>query len=319
MEGGRLRSRPSQNKARRLVLDAAGDVYPAFFVLPGACGNACPWLFFHTCMVRLQKFLAEAGVASRRASELIILEGRVAINGQVVRELGAKVSPGADTVSLDGKAIKTKSKLYVALNKPRGFLCTRQDEQGRRVIGELLPREWTNLYSVGRLDRESEGLIFLTNDGDFSLHLTHPRYGVRKRYVVGLAGTVPDDMAKRLTAGVEHEGEHLRAERSWVYSATKARSVVEVELTEGKNREVRRMFEALGMEVERLQRVQIGPIKLGDLKQGKWRTLNPVEVRSLMTSPVREKEPKDFVEWKTGELRKRIPVAPRRKTGYLTR
>ncbi len=270
-------------------------------------------------MVRLQKYLADAGVASRRASELVILEGRVAINGKIVRELGAKVSPGADTVSLDGKALKTKAKLYVALNKPRGFLCTRQDEQGRRVIGDLLPREWTNLYSVGRLDRESEGLIFLTNDGDFSLHLTHPRYGVRKRYVVGLAGAVPDDMAKRLIAGVEHEGEQLRAERAWVYSATKARSVVEVELTEGKNREVRRMFEALGMQVERLQRVQIGPIKLGDLKQGKWRTLNPVEVRSLMAGPVRKKEPRDPAAAKAGDPAMRGSVAPRRKTGYLTR
>lgn len=270
-------------------------------------------------MVRLQKVLAEAGVASRRSSEVIILEGRVMINGTVVRELGAKVNPGSDIVSLDGKALKPKTKLYIALNKPRGFLCTRQDEQGRRVIGDLLPREWSNLYSVGRLDRESEGLIFLTNDGDFSLHLTHPRYGVRKRYVVGLVGAVPDDMAKRLTAGLEHEGEHLRAQRAWVYSVTKAHSVVEVELTEGKNREVRRMFEALGMEVEHLRRVQIGPIKLGDLKQGKWRTLNPIEVRSLMQGSVEKPELKQVLEAKPRRRDARAPVLPPRKTGYLTR
>ncbi len=242
------------------------------------------------------------------------------VNGVVVRELGAKVTPGVDRVSLDGKALKTRAKLYVALHKPRGFLCTRQDEQGRRMIGDLLPKEWTNLYSVGRLDRESEGLIFLTNDGDFSLHLTHPRFGVRKRYVVSLAGSVPEDMTRRLTAGVEHEGEHLRAERAWVYSVTKAHSVVEVELTEGKNREVRRMFEALGMEVERLQRVQIGPIKLGDLKQGKWRTLSAVEVRSLMAGPSEEQKLAGSAPPpKAGRGANRSAAVPKRKTGYLTR
>ncbi len=236
---------------------------------------------FHAFMVRLQKFLSEAGVASRRAAERIILDGRVSLNGGVVRELGTKVRPESDKVAVDGKPVKPKAKLYVALHKPRGVLCTRQDELGRPVIGDLLPREWTSLYSVGRLDRESEGLIFLTNDGEFSLRMTHPRYGVRKRYVVGLTGAVPENMARRLTVGVEHEGETLRADRAWVHTSTKSRSVVEVELTEGKNREVRRMFEVLGLEVERLQRVQIGPVKLGDLRRGKWRTLNAGEIRSL--------------------------------------
>src|ERR1044071_7160119 len=121
-------------------------------------------------MIRLQKFLAEAGVASRRASEEIILAGRVGLNGRVVKELGTKVDPACDRVSVDGRPLKARRKLYVALNKPPGYICSRQDSGPSRMIGELLPKEWTNLYSVGRLDSDSEGLIFLTNDGRFCLH-----------------------------------------------------------------------------------------------------------------------------------------------------
>ena len=130
--------------------------------------------------VRLQKFLAEAGVSSRRAGEAIILDGRVTVNGRIVKELGGKVDPAHDRVTVDGAVLRSKRKLYVALHKPRGYVCSRRDELKRRTVGNLLPREWSNLYSVGRLDFESEGLIFLTNDGEFSLRLTHPRYGVRR-------------------------------------------------------------------------------------------------------------------------------------------
>ena len=132
-------------------------------------------------MVRLQKFLAEAGVASRRASEEIILAGGVAINGQIVKVLGTKVDPVHDRVTVDGTRVKIKRKLYVALNKPRGYLCSRRDPANRRAVGDLLPKEWTSLYPVGRLDYDSEGLLFLTNDGEFCLRLTHPRYGVPKK------------------------------------------------------------------------------------------------------------------------------------------
>jgi len=130
--------------------------------------------------VRLQKFLADAGVASRRAGEQFILEGRVEVNGQVVRLLGVKVDPVHDKVRVDGKPVQSKRKLYIALNKPKGCVCSRKDEFERPTIYELLPKEWNNLYSVGRLDYDTEGLIFLTNDGQFALRLTHPRYGVRK-------------------------------------------------------------------------------------------------------------------------------------------
>src|SRR5579859_6678326 len=148
-------------------------------------------------MLRLQKFLADAGVASRRASEALIREGRVAVNGQVVQEMGTRIEAGHDTVTVDGKPVKAKRKLYLALNKPRGLVCSRKDEFDRPTIYELLPREWGHLHSVGRLDFNSEGLIFLTNDGEFSLRLTHPRYGVRKKYVATVEGQVDGQMLKR--------------------------------------------------------------------------------------------------------------------------
>lgn len=233
--------------------------------------------------VRLQKFLAEAGVASRRASEKIILEGRVSVNGRVVSELGAKVDPVHDHVAVDDRVLRVKRKLYIALHKPPGYLCTRRDELSRKTIGDLLPKEWSNLYPVGRLDKESEGLIFLTNDGDFSLHLTHPRYGVRKNYVATVTGRVLPEILRRFIAGISQEGEMLKAEKARLISANNSNSVVELELAEGKNREVRRLFESQGLEVNRLVRTQIGKIKLGELPKGKWRALTESEINSLLS------------------------------------
>jgi 23S rRNA pseudouridine2605 synthase len=246
-------------------------------------------------VVRLQKFLAEAGVASRRTGERIILEGRVSVNGQLVQLLGAKVDPAHDRVTVDGKPVRPKPKLYVAVHKTRGCVCSHKDELGRPTIYDLLPREWQNVNSVGRLDFASEGLIFLTNDGEFALRLTHPRYGVRKRYVATVEGRVPAAMIERFTRGVWHEGEQLKAERVWhegeqlkaervwLVSAGKAQSVVELELAEGKNREVRRLFESQGLMVRRLVRTQIGKIKLGELKPGRWRTLTQTEIKTLLS------------------------------------
>ena len=234
-------------------------------------------------MVRLQKFLADAGVASRRASEQFILEGRVTVNGQPVRLLGSKVDPDHDKVVVDGKPIRIQKKLYLALNKPKGCVCSRKDELQRKTVYELLPKEWTSVYSVGRLDFASEGLLFLTNDGEFALRLTHPRYGVRKRYVVTVEGRVDAAMLERFTRGVFHEGERLKAERAWLVSEGKVQSVVELELAEGKNREVRRLFETQGLTVRRLVRMQIGKIKLGELKPGRWRTLTPPEIKTLLS------------------------------------
>jgi 23S rRNA pseudouridine2605 synthase len=236
----------------------------------------------HPLKVRLQKFLADAGVASRRAGEQHILAGRVEVNGQVVRELGIKVDPVADRVRFDGAAIRVRRKIHAAVHKPPGYICSRQDELARRTLHDLLPKEWSHVYSVGRLDRDSEGLILVTNDGEFCLRLTHPRYGVLKRYRATLEGRVEPVMLERMRQGVDDEGERLQAERTRLLDANNTHSIVEMDLREGKHREVRRLFESQGLKVCRLVRTQIGPIKLGELPPGKWRALTETEIESLL-------------------------------------
>ena len=235
-------------------------------------------------LVRLQKFLADAGVASRRAGEQIILAGRVKVNGDWVRQLGAKVDPARDRVTVDGTGVKEKRKLYIALNKPRGYICSRRDPLNRRGVADLLPKAWARLYSVGRLDYDTEGLLFLTNDGEFCLRLTHPRYGVRKKYLVTVKGRVETHGLLPLTRGVVHEGETLKAQKARLLSASHSHSLVEVELGEGKYREVRRLFESQGMAVTHLRRTQIDRVKLGELPVGKWRTLTETEIKSLLSN-----------------------------------
>ena len=205
----------------------------------------------------------------------------MAVNGSVVRLLGSKVDPERDRVTVDARPVHVKKLVYVALNKPPGCVCSRKDELGRPTIYELLPREWETVQSVGRLDYFSEGLIFLTNDGQFALRLTHPRYGVRKKYLVNVEGEVTPAMIDLFKRGIFHEGERLRALGGRIISHNRAKSVVEIELGEGKNREVRRLFESQALTVRKLQRTQIGKIRLGELKPGKWRTLNPAEVKTL--------------------------------------
>ena len=222
-------------------------------------------------------------MASRRAAEQIILDGRVSVNGQPVRVLGTKVDPAHDRVTVDGQPVRPKPKLYLALHKTRGCVCSHKDELGRPTIYDLLPKEWQTVSSVGRLDFASEGLIFLTNDGEFALRLTHPRYGVRKRYVATVEGRVDPTTLDQFTRGVWDDGEKLKAERAWLVTASKAQSVVELELAEGKNREVRRLFESQGLTVRRLVRTQIGKIKLGELKPGRWRTSTPTEIKTLLS------------------------------------
>jgi 23S rRNA pseudouridine2605 synthase len=233
--------------------------------------------------VRLQKYLAEAGVASRRAAEQFILDGRIAVNGRIASQLGTKVDPVHDAVAVDGKPVRVRRKLYVALHKPVGCVCSDKDELGRATVHHLLPKEWQNLHSVGRLDFNSEGLIFLTNDGQFALRLTHPRFGVRKKYVATVEGEVGGEMLKRFTQGIFDGGQRLKALSARLISGSRARSVVELELAEGKNREVRRLFESQGLTVKRLQRTQIGKIKLGELKPGRWRALTEIEIKTLLS------------------------------------
>ncbi len=231
-------------------------------------------------MVRLQKFLAQAGIASRRASEAVIREGRVEVNGQTVTRQGIQIDPVADVVSVDGQMIQPLRHRYVAVHKPRGVLCTRKDEKQRTILGDLLPSDW-DLKPVGRLDRDSEGLIFATNDGDFALRITHPRYEVTKVYQVEAEGRVPHRTLRLLTQGVKHGGQMLRAQKAALLEANRSRSVVELELTEGKNREIRRMFATQEIKIIRLIRMQIGSVKLGELPTGKWRTLTKTEIETL--------------------------------------
>jgi len=222
-------------------------------------------------------------VASRRAGEQFILDGRVSVNGQPVRLLGSKVDPDHDRVAVDGKPVRAKKLLYIAMNKPVGCVCSRKDELNRPTIYELIPREWDTVQTVGRLDFKSEGLIFLTNDGQFALRLTHPRYGVRKKYLATVEGQVTPEMLQTFKRGVYHEGEKLQALDARIISGTRDKSVVELELGEGKNREVRRLFESQALTVKKLQRTQIGRIRLAELKPGKWRTLNAVEIKTLIS------------------------------------
>jgi 23S rRNA pseudouridine2605 synthase len=262
--------------------------------------------------VRLQKFLADAGVASRRASETLIMAGRVQVNGVPVCQLGSRVDPATDRVTVDGQPARPRRKLHLALHKPRGFICSRHDEAARDLVTDLLPAEWRDVYPVGRLDRDSEGLLFLTNDGDFCLRMTHPRYGMRKRYLATVIGKVEASVAHRLTRGVESEGETLRASTARIRSANASHSVVELELAEGRNREVRRMFEALGFTVDRLVRTQIGPIKLGELPAGKWRVLNATELRSLQQRADAEAPPVPATAARTRPRRRFAAPWPRR-------
>lgn len=213
----------------------------------------------------------------------MILEGLVTVNGQVVTELGTKVDERTARVTVDGEPVRVRRKIYVAINKPRGFICSKHDPENRNVVGDLLPVEWARtLHPVGRLDWDSEGLLFLTNDGELTLRLTHPRYGIHKHYQATIAGKLEPEDLRPFTAGIRHEGEMLKAERVRLISSNNSHSVVELELGEGKNREVRRLFEAIGFEVERLQRTQIGKIRLGELPVGKYRVLTDVEVKSLL-------------------------------------
>lgn len=232
--------------------------------------------------LRLQKFLSEAGVASRRHGEKLILSGQVTVDGKVVRLLGTKVDPTKSEVALNGKVIQAKVKRVLALNKPPRILCTRRDNHKRPTVFDLLPDNYGHLFTIGRLDSDSEGLILLTNDGEFCQTMAHPRHGITKTYHVTLAKRVVSGSLERLTAGLRDDGDLLKAKHAKLLYANNTRSQVELVLEEGKNREIRRMFKVLGYRVLSLQRIAVGPIKLGELPLGKWRVLTKAEIASCL-------------------------------------
>ena len=234
-------------------------------------------------MERLQKLLSQAGVASRRASEQLMLDGRVTVNGTTVRELGTKADPG-DDIRVDGRRIKIASRRrYLLLNKPRGYMTTRSDPQGRPTVVDLLGGVCEYVYPVGRLDYDSEGLIILTNDGDLAARLTHPRHGVARVYEARVLGVPDAHDLDRLSRGIVIDGE--RTQPADVKLASPRRdakgATLVITIREGRNRQVRRMCEAMGHPVDQLRRVAIGPIRDAKLKPGSWRDLREDEVAVL--------------------------------------
>ena len=232
--------------------------------------------------VRLQKFLAEAGVGSRRRCEQLIQQGKISVNGQRVTTLGTKVDPETDRVMLGSKPVAAERKIYIALNKPAGVLCTNRDTHGRKRVLDLLPRSLPRLYTVGRLDQDTEGLLFLTNDGNFSLRLTHPRYKMPKTYLVEVEGELKNEQIARLLEGVHSEGQVLRAEKVFQVRPCGKTTELRLVIREGKKRQIRRMLAAVGHPVVRLTRLSVHSVSLGDLKTGQWRYLTDEEIHKLM-------------------------------------
>ncbi|MFO7310603.1 MAG: pseudouridine synthase [Bacillota bacterium] len=229
----------------------------------------------------MQKYMARCGVASRRACEQLIVAGRVQVNGRTVRELGVKVDPDRDEVRVDGRVIRPPSKLlYYMLNKPAGYVTTVSDPQGRPTVMSLVPSE-DRLYPVGRLDLDTEGLLLLTNDGPLAHRLTHPRYGVRKLYRAKVAGVVGAEAVARLEQGVLLEDGPTAPARVRVIRQDKETAVLEIELAEGRKRQVRRMCQAVGHPVLYLKRIGFGPLRLGRLPVGAYRPLTDAEVAAL--------------------------------------
>jgi len=233
---------------------------------------------------RLQKVLADAGVASRRKCEEIIAAGRVTVDGRVVTAMGVKVDPEVQDIRCDGEPVRRLVRRYFALHKPRGVLSVSYDPRGRPTVADLVPRLYGRLYPVGRLDASSEGLIILTNDGAFANCVTHPRHAVPKTYDVHVQGYVKDDTLEKLLRGVPVGGRPARAQAFRLLSRSGRSSRLEIVIAEGRKRIVRRMLRALGHPVLRLRRTRIGNITLGGLRPGAYRPLTQQEVQELMST-----------------------------------
>ena len=234
--------------------------------------------------IRLQKYLSMCAVASRRKAEELIAHGKVKVNGRVA-EIGDKVSPKHDTVTVSGrKIVVNKKHYYIMLHKPRGYITTMDDEMGRKCVAELVRDVGARVYPVGRLDKDSEGLLLMTNDGEFANHMTHPSKHIPKTYRVTVRPDVTEDMLTAFATGMEIDGRMTTPADAHIIEKQDNRVVMEIVLYEGRNRQIRKMCESLGLEVARLKRTSMGSLKLGMLPPGKWRELKEDEVHKLMVS-----------------------------------
>lgn len=232
--------------------------------------------------MRLQKYLALCGVASRRSAEQLIVDGRISVNGKVITELGTKVC-GKDKVTFDGREVTlSEQKVYIAINKPTGYLSTVTDDRGRKTVIDLVKNDFPErIYPVGRLDYDTEGLLLLSNDGDFTYAVTHPKHSISKTYEAVIKGKLNDNDILSLCRGVDIGGYVTAPAIVDILREGDGKTVVQITISEGKNRQVRKMFEAIGHFVLKLKRVSIGGVKLANLKSGKWRYLTDKEIKSL--------------------------------------
>lgn len=233
-------------------------------------------------MERLQKFMASCGVASRRKCEELIAEGRVMVNGMTVTEAGRKIQPGKDQVELDGKVVgSVEKRVYVMLNKPVGYVSTANDQFGRPTVLDLVKEVKQRIYPVGRLDYDSQGLILLSNDGDFTYGLTHPQHNVDKTYIAVVAGKPTPQQINRLKKGVLVDGYMTSPAKVQLTQEDRKNTMFRIIIHEGRNRQVRKMFEAIGYTVISLKRAAIGKLEIGSLAPGQWRHLKEQEVNEL--------------------------------------
>ena len=274
---------------------------------------------------RLQKILSQAGVASRRAAERLIADGRVTLNGKTVQEMGTKADADTDDIRVDGRRLASpERKRYILLNKPAGFVSTRSDPQRRRTVIDLLHGVREYVYPVGRLDYETEGLLLLTNDGDLAARLTHPRHGVERSYEARVAGMPDDDALRQLREGIPLDGRRTLPAEATLLNARRGRAgasedpplrkteregVLQITIREGRNRQVRRMCEAVGHPVRELTRTRIGPLSDRRLKPGMWRELSAAEVTTLQALAARPAPTARPRRARPGEARRRSASA----------
>ena len=232
--------------------------------------------------MRINKFLSNSGLASRRKCDQLIEEGKVFVNGKQVTELGSQINEKKDKVTVEGKTISLPSSfVYIKLNKPKGYACTAQDEKGRKTIYDLIDSE-ERLFSIGRLDYDTEGLILLTNDGDFANKVAHPKFNIDKEYRVTVEGEIKESEMAVMRKGVVVDGQRMPSAIVNFISYENGNTKLSVIIDEGQNRQIRRMFEAIGKTIKLLKRVRIGQVRLGGLRRGDYKDLTEVELNSLV-------------------------------------